>query len=134
VDLAAVMDELGAALEPTGLRIAPYWADRINPPAALVELPETLTFDAAMRRGGDRIELLVTVAVSKADARTARDHLAPYCDGSGARSVKAAIESHTPTSYDSARVMSAEFGVVVFNAVDYLAARFSVDIIGRGAA
>lgn len=134
MNLADTMDDLGAALGTIdGLRVHPYWADRITPPAAIVELPEELTYDATMARGGDRIGLTVTVAVSRVDARSARDRIAQYADGSGATSVKTVIESYEATAYHSARVRQAEFGVVTFNAVEYLAARFSVDIIGRGA-
>lgn len=54
MNLAAVMDELGAALGTIpGLRVFPYWADRITPPAAVVGWPDPLTYDATMRRGSD---------------------------------------------------------------------------------
>jgi hypothetical protein len=46
------MDDLGAALETIdGLRVFPYWADKIVPPAAIVGFPESLDFDETMGRG-----------------------------------------------------------------------------------
>jgi hypothetical protein len=135
MNLAAVMDDLGLALETVPeLRVAPYWTDRINPPMAIVGWPEPLTFDATFGRGSDRTEIPVYVAVGRNDARSARDRLARYADGSGEHSVKAAVESHEATSYDSARVIRVEFDVLTVASVDYLAATFYVDLVGRGAA
>ena len=132
--LSAVMDDLGTALGTIdGLRVFPYWADRISPPAAVVAWPDPLTYDSTMRRGGDRAEIPVIVLVGKVDTRTSRDELAAYADGSGSSSVKARIEAHTPTAYDSARVTRCEFGVITVASVEYLAATFYIDITGPGA-
>lgn len=126
--------DLGAALGAIdGLRVFDYWADRVTPPAAVVEWPEAITYDATMGRGGDRLTLPVLVMVGKADMRNAWQQLAAYAAGSGASSVKAAIERHPPIAYDSARVTRVEFGVTVVASVDYLAATFTVDLIGSGA-
>lgn len=133
--LSDVMDDLGTALGTIpGLRVFPYWADRVTPPAAVVAWPDPLTYDSAMARGADRAELSVLVMVGKVDARTARDNLARYVDGSGEYSVKAAIDGHEATAYDSARVDRAEFGVITVAGIEYLAATFYVDIIGTGSA
>jgi hypothetical protein len=134
VNLAGVMDDLGTALESIpGLRVFPYWADRVSPPAAVVAWPDPLTYDTTMVRGGDQAEIPVVVLAGKVDSRTARDSIAAYADGSGESSVKAAIESHEPTAYDSARVNRVEFGISTVAGADYLAATFFIDIIGTGA-
>lgn len=134
MNLASVMDDVGSALGTIdGLRVFAFWADRVTPPWAIVELPEKVDYDATMGRGGDRLSLKVMVGVARTDARTGRDAIAVYADGSGASSAKAAIEAHAATAYDSARVQSADFGMVTVAAVEYLAATFTVDIIGRGA-
>lgn len=134
MDLAAVMDDLGVALETIpGLRVFPYWADRITPPAAVVGWPEPLTYDSTLRRGADQVELPVMVLVGKVDARTSRDTVAAYADGDGERSVKAVLEAYTPTAFDSVRVTRCEFGVMTVAGTDYLAATFYLDIIGKGA-
>lgn len=133
MNLADAMDELAAALAPIeGLRVFPYWTDRITPPAAIVGWPDPLTFDATFGRGSDKVEFPLHVAVGKFDARSSRDQMAKYADGSGEFSVKAAIESHTPAAYDSARVTRVEFDVLTVAEVDYLAATFYIDITGRG--
>lgn len=134
MDIGAVMDELGTALGGIeGLRVFPYWADRVTPPAAVIGWPDPLTYDSTMVRGGDQVELPMIVLVGKVDARTARDVVSAYADGSGARSVKAVMEAHVPTTYDSVRVTRCEFGVVTVAGTDYLAATFYLDIIGKGA-
>lgn len=134
MNLADVMDDLGAALDTIdGLRVHAYGADRITPPAAVIAWPEELTYDAAMQRGADQAEIPVVVLVARADVRTARDVLARYCDGVGAHSVKSAVDGYTATAYDSARVMRVEFGPATFAAVEYLAATFYIDVIGKGA-
>jgi hypothetical protein len=116
-----------------GLRIFPYWPDRISPPTAIVQWPETIDFDSTMVRGGDSGAFLVTILVAKTDARAAQKAIAPYCSGSGSKSVKEAIESYEPTAYDSARVKSLEFAIFTIASTDYLAASFDIHIIGSGA-
>lgn len=137
MQIAAVMDRLGDALKTiSGLRVFPYYAPRITPPAALVGWPDTYEFDSTLARGADRLVLPVTVVVGKADERSARDLLTKYADGTGSSSVKQAIEQHNPASgaaWDSARVMTVEFHTVAIASVSYLAATFHTEVIGRGA-
>lgn len=134
MNLGQVMDDLGAALATIDkLRVFPYWADKVTPPAAVVTWPDPLTYDATMIRGADQAELDVLVLVGKVNARSARDALAKYADGSGEHSVKTAVESHQATAYDTARVARAEFGVITVAGVEYLAATFTIEITGRGA-
>lgn len=135
MNLADVMDDLGTALETiTDLRVFPYWADRVTPPAAVVTWPDPLTFDQTMGRGSDRMTVPVIVMVGKVDARTTRDVAGAYADGSGSSSVKAAIEAFddTATAYDTARVERAEFGVIPINGVELLSITFFVDVFGQG--
>jgi len=137
MNLADVMDDLGAACATIeGLRVFPYWADRISPPAAIVGWPDPLTYDVAMRRGGDQAEMQLWVVAGRVDARSARDTLARYCDGSGPHSIKQAIDGYnaTATAYDSARVMRVEFSNIIVAAIEYISALFYIDVIGKGAA
>lgn len=129
-----VMDDLGAALGTIdGLRVFPYSATRVTPPAAIVGWPDPLTYDTTMRRGADTVEMPVNVLVGQVDARSSRDLLSRYADGTGPASVKSVIEAHTPAAYHSARVIRCEFGVTTVAGVDYLAATFAIQIIGTGA-
>lgn len=134
MNLANVMAEMGTKLNVIpGLRVAPYTADDINAPAAIVELPDTYTFDRTYGRGSDSMTLNVTVAVAKVDSRNAHTQLAKYADGSGTHSVKVALQAGPNTAYDDLTVKSIEFGQVRFAGVAYLAAVFTVEIFGQGA-
>lgn len=134
MNIGDVMDELGAALDTIqGLRVFPYWADRVHPPAAIVGWPDPYTFDSTYQRGADLAVFPVTILVAKVDARSARDDLSRFADGSGTASVKAVLEAATYTTVDSVRVQSvSEFAVVTVGGTDYLAATFQVETIGSG--
>jgi hypothetical protein len=133
VDLGDVMDDLGAALGTiTGLRVFPYWADKIVPPAAIVGFPESIDYDETMGRGADHLQLPVIVVVARRDGRSSRPRLTKYVAGTGTDSVKAAIEAYAATAYHSARVERVEFGTPTIAGVEHLAATFSVDVIGAG--
>jgi hypothetical protein len=134
MNIAAVMDELGDALGAIdGLRVFPYSAPAISPPAAIVGWPEPITYDSTMARGMDELSLPVWVLVGKVDARTSRDALAAYLDGSGGSSVKAAIDGGTYTACDSVRVTSATVEAITSGGVEYLGAVLQVEITGQGA-
>jgi hypothetical protein len=75
-----------------GLRTSATVPDSINPPIAVV-MPNSVTYDTAFARsGGDEYEFLVMVIVGRVDERTAQNKLDDYCSGTGANSIKAAIE------------------------------------------
>ena len=134
MDLAAVMDEVGDALDTIdGLRVHRWPADNVQPPAAVVTYPAEYRFDETYGRGMDRLVLPVVVLVGRPSERSARDLLGAYVNGSGASSVKAKVEAHTYTACHTVRVESVEFDVVNVAGVDYLAATFTHDITGTGA-
>lgn len=133
MNLAAVMEEIAVRLDTiAGLRVYAYPADQIQPPAAVVGYPETITYDVTMGRGVDRMEIPLFVLVARQTDRTARDELGPYLDGSGAESVKAVLKGVTWTAMSDVRVASVTVDVVTVAAVDYLAAVFSMDVYGPG--
>lgn len=132
LDLGAVMDAIGARLVGvTGLRVYDYAADAASPPAAIVALPEMVEYDAVAARGADRVLIPVTVLVGRVSDRAARDQLAQYVSGTGATSVKAAIEGGTGDLGGVAhtvRVTEARIDVVTIGQVDYLGASFDVEV------
>lgn len=133
MNLGDVMDELAEAVDTiSGLRVTGYYPGTISPPSGWVDLPQSYTFDQTFGRGLDSMILEVWVAVTMLDHRTARNAITPYLAGSGASSVKAAIEGYTPTAYHSARVERAEFNVISVGGQDYLAATFMVNVTGSG--
>jgi hypothetical protein len=134
MDLGDVMDEISERIDTiAGLRCFAWPPDSITPPAAIVAYPEEIQLDATYSRGADTMTLPLIVAVGKAHDRSTRDKVAAYCEGAGASSIKAVVESGTYTAFDSVRVARVEFDVVTIGGVDYLAALFELDIIGDGA-
>lgn len=132
--LGTVMDEVGTALGTiSGLRVYDFPADQISPPAAVLAYPDQVTYDGTYGRGMDRLTIPVLVMVGKVEDRTARDNLVPYADGSGSKSIKAAVEAGTYTACDTVRVTQVTFDVVTVGGVDYAAALFDLDITGPGA-
>lgn len=134
MNIANVMDQLGAAVDTiAGVRVFPYWADKVTPPAAVVGWPEPLQYDSTFARGADRATFPITLIVGKVDVRSARNDLSRFLDGSGAASVKAAVDGHVTAAWQSVRVQSVEVAVITISSTDYLGAEFQVDVIGSGA-
>lgn len=134
MNLGEVMADLASALGVIeGLNVFPFWANRVTSPAAVVAWPEPYTFDSTFGRGSDTAVFPVVVLVSKVDDEGSALELGAYANGSGPRSVKAAIESYTATAYDVAVVESVEFAVTAVAGTEYLAATFQVSIVGQGA-
>lgn len=134
--LADVMDELADILTAIpSLSGRSYGWPRVDvtPPAAVVDYPPAIDFDATYRRGQDRLTFSVVVIVGQASDRAARDNLSTYVDGSGAESVKQVLESVTdPQAFDSLRVVSADIDDEPIGDIEYLTATFEVDVVGPG--
>ncbi|RKF24138.1 hypothetical protein [Micromonospora globbae] len=130
-----VAAELRAALDTIdGLRVVEWGVRQVHPPAALIGLPEQISYDLTYGRGTDRVEdWPVMVLLSRPNEPHSRRAIVEYVHGSGPKSVKQAIEAHTYTSCDDVQVVSAEFDVVTFAEADYLAAVFHLNVIGGGA-
>ncbi|HEX6969410.1 MAG TPA: hypothetical protein VF174_11465 [Micromonosporaceae bacterium] len=133
MNLADVMDEIAARLATIdGLRCYAWPVPKISPPAAVVGFPEDITYDATYGRGMDQMTVPVVLLAGRVGDRPTRDVLAAHADGSGARSVKAVLESATWTAFETVRVTGAQFDPVTIAGVDYEAAVFTLDIAGQG--
>lgn len=128
MDVGTVMDQVAEGLRAVpDLRVFDFFPDRITPPAAVLDFPD-ITHDATFVRGGDRLVLPVALLVSQVDSRAARDRLLRL-----QLQLKAAIEGHEATAYDSARVVATQFNhSYPMAGVEYSAAVLSVDIFGKG--
>lgn len=132
MNLGNVMDGLGAALAAiTGLRVLDFPPDSISVPAAVVSFPDTIIYDSTMARGSDETTIKVHVLVGKVSDRSARDALCPYLDGTGASSIKAAIETDVTLggAAQTARVTDATISTMMVGGVEYLAGTFSIDLL-----
>ena len=126
--MAEVMDALGVAMDTIdGLRVYDFPPNSAQPPFAFVDMPESIKYDLSMARGNDRATYPVVVAVAAVVDRAARDAIAIYAAGSGAQSVKAAIDAAAIGS--SRRVESVQFRPVTLASGTYAAAIFNVDVV-----
>lgn len=132
MNIGAVMDQLGTALSTVDkLRVVPYFPNSPSPPIAAIEWPE-IDYDATYGRGSDRITIGVDVLIGIADDRSTRDRISAYLDGTGSKSIKAALDGGTYTACSSVTVKSARVDYVTAGNVTYLAVMFQVDIFGNG--
>lgn len=132
--LDTVMTEVAAALaEITGLRVFDYPPDTVTPPAGYLFYPRSIDFDETYGRGEDRFtDLPIVLVAGKAVARAARDTVAAWSAGDGAKSVKRALEARTWTTCDDVTVTSCEFDVERVGGVAYLAVLFKATVVGPG--
>lgn len=123
---------LGVALDTiTGLRTFDYVPDSLSPPAAVVE-PVDIDYDEAMNRGLDTYRAFILVIVGRMSDRSSQDRLDAYLAGSGASSVKAALETDRTLggACSTLEVTSARPREVVVSGVNMIAYRFEVTIYG----
>jgi hypothetical protein len=123
---------LGTALDTiTGLRVFDYVPDSLSPPAAVVE-PLEVDYDEAMRRGLDFYRAFILIIVGRMSDRSSQDRLDAYVAGSGASSVKAALETDRTLggACSTLQVTSARPREVVVSGVNMIAYRFEVSIYG----
>lgn len=113
-------------------RVYDFPPDTISPPAAIIAYPESGTFDGTYGRGMDSLVMPIVVITGRVTDRTARKRLAGFMSGEDGESVKRAIENHTATGYDDARVARFEVDPIVIGGVDYIAAIFDVEVFGQG--
>jgi hypothetical protein len=124
MNVNAVMDALGMALSGiAGLRVSDYPADSVNPPAAVVGLPEVILYDKVYKRGADQTFIPVHVLVSRVSDRKARDAISAYTV-----SVKAALDGTLGGVVDDAWVAEARPQMIRVGDIDYVGLTFRVEV------
>ena len=132
----ATMTELRSGLATrlatiSGLRASATIPDNPIPPQAVV-FPETITYDTAFGRGSDDYTFSVLVIVGRVADRAAQRNLDAYCNGSGATSIKAAIEGDRTlggVAMDCRVTQMQNQGSLSIGDITYLTATFSVTVI-----
>jgi hypothetical protein len=133
VKLLLVLQEIAAAVDTIdGLNCFWYAPDRITPPAFIVDIPESIDFNATYARGMDVANLEAFLLVGKADDKASLQQLAPYCDGSGDKSIIQKLQSRKYESCADVTVPKVEFDVIKIGGTDHLAARFTITASGSG--
>jgi len=129
---STVRDNLKTQLQTiTGLRAFDLIPDVVTPPAAIVGQLD-FTFDIDNARGLDQAQLDILVIVQRFSERSGQDQLDAYLAGSGASSIKAALEADRTLSgaVNTLRVTSAEAGTYESQGVNFLSYRYRLTIWG----
>jgi hypothetical protein len=115
----------------SGLRVWDVIPDQVTPPGAVVGQLD-FTFDIDNARGVDLANVDVYVIVQRIDARSGQNKLDGYLAGSGASSIKAAIEGDRTLggTVNTLRVTRAEAGTYLQGDVTFLSYRYSLTIWG----
>lgn len=125
----AIADSLTAA----GILAFPYARDSAVPPEAQVGPIEAVEYDYTMARGTDKWLLPVRLYVQKIEEGVSQDALDDYLAGSGALSVKQAIEAEnewTTLAPVSVRVMiGRDEGEYRVGGVELLGVEFLVEVV-----
>jgi hypothetical protein len=127
-----VRDGLKTRLETiTGLRAYDLIPDTVTPPAAVVGQLD-FTFDIDNARGLDQAQVDVLVIVQRFSERSGQNLLDLYLAGSGASSIKAAIEGDRTLGgvVNTLRVTGAEAGTYESQGVEFLSYRYRITIWG----
>jgi hypothetical protein len=127
----ATIDQIRAGIQTrlntiSNLRTPDRVPDTIDPDTAVVRYAGTI-YDSTQSRGSDDHRYVVQIFTSRASDR-GQDALYEYCDGTGPRSVKAAIEADMRLGgiVDYAEAIEAqEPGTVEVGGVDF----YSVEIV-----
>lgn len=134
MSLADIMTGLGNALATiSGLRVYPFPADRIETPAAILNLPET-PYDVTLSSRADEWTLPTWVLVAKADDKAAFSEMVGYLDAEGIKSVRGAVDADYTLggACDTAQVTHAKPMYITVAGTEYLAVEFTVEVFGHG--
>lgn len=136
MDVKAVADEMAGKLgNISGLNAFGYPVGSLPLPGAVVGLPDVVDYDQTYGRGSDEMSFPVWLMVGRTDDAASVAELLPYLAGSGAKSVKAALDSTTSNTYSSCDVVHvamAVTGAYTYNGVDAFGAEFTVNVFGSG--
>lgn len=115
----------------SGLRVFDTIPENPQPPAAIVGQLD-MNFDIDNARGLDLATVEVYLLVQRMDVRSGQDKLDTYLKGTGAGSVKAAIEADRTLggACSTLRVLSAESGQYESAGIMLLSYRYRISIWG----
>lgn len=134
MNLTDVMQELADVADMVeGLNCYGWPAEEATPPAAWPTYPARMPVNAAFRRGTDRWQGGLWVAVGRVWDKATRDQLSRYTAGSGPESIIEAYTNHDWRSCSYARPVEWTFDAIELAGVPMMAALLELDIAGPGA-
>lgn len=128
--LANVQAGLADALRTiVGLRVYDFPSDRIEPPAAVLSLPET-PYDVTLDGRSDEWTFPLWVLVAKANDKSAYGEMVEYLEAEGAKSIRAAIEADRTLggACDTAAIVRARPLFATVAGTEFLAVEFTLEV------
>lgn len=126
----------------SGLRVHAFVVGDVAPPAAVVipgdpgrKNAMAIAYDATMGRGSDDFLFTVLLLVANKVERASQEALDTYLAGSGASSIKAAIEGEDSlggVAHFTRVVGVRDYGVVSYGGQSYVGAEFMVEVTASG--
>jgi hypothetical protein len=108
----------------------------VNPPCGVVLLGDPAVVydevfgDSALGTGADQLRFQILVLVANTSDRTAQDNLDGYLAGSGANSVKAAVEGNLGgIVLDCSVTQAGKPGVYTYGGVEYFGSTLQVEVM-----
>lgn len=117
-----------------GLRVHQTVPGAIDPPAAVLSL-ESVIYDSSMSRGSDDLVFSADVFTSMASDRAGQELLFAFLDGSGAKSVKTAVEADPTLGGVAMYAEVAEAGgprIASFGEIEYYNVQFRIVVSVAG--
>ncbi len=128
--LAGVLTGLKEALQNIAkLRVYDFPSSKVEPPAAVLSLPET-PYDVTLGGRADEWTLPLWILVSKGDDRSAYAEITQYLEAEGERSIRAMIEADRTLggACDTCAVINARPQFASVGGVEFLAIEFTLEV------
>lgn len=123
--LSEIMDGLATLAEPLTPQVYAFPPLSVTPPCVVIGYPTMIDYDETFVRGSDRFELPVWFMVAQAGTLAARD--AVFDVMTDVASIKGRFDGNH--AFGSVRVTDAAIEEVSVGPIQYLSAKFTVDIV-----
>lgn len=112
-----------------GLRVYDFPSDRVEPPAAVLSLPET-PYDVTLGGRSDEWSFPLWVLVAKADDKAAYGEMVDYLEAEGPKSIRAIVEADRTLggACDTTAVIRARPLFATVAGTEFLAVEFTLEV------
>lgn len=128
INVGATMQAIADVAKASGLIKRTYgWPiDNAEPPCLVVDYPSEIDFDQTFGRGSDKAVFPFYILCGLASDRAVRDVVSKYI--AGATGLKDALDGTLGGVVQTARVTDCQIQKVTLAGVDYLAAKFQIEV------
>lgn len=112
-----------------GLRVYDFPSDRVEPPAAVLSLPET-PYDVTFGGRSDEWTFPLWILVAKADDKASYGEMVDYLEADGPKSIRAVIEADRTLggACDTVAVIRARPLFATVAGTEFLAVEFTLEV------